>query len=35
MIGATGFSVLSSLIHPDPISSIATHLSVLARRAHD
>ena len=29
---ATGFSVISSLIEPDPISKIASHLFVLARK---
>jgi hypothetical protein len=35
MIAATGFRVLSSQIHPDPISSIASHLFVLARKVDD
>jgi len=35
MIAATGFRVLSSQIHPDPISRIASHLFVLARKVHD
>ena len=32
MLPATGFSVISSLIEPDPISKIASHLFVLARK---
>jgi 2-polyprenyl-3-methyl-5-hydroxy-6-metoxy-1,4-benzoquinol methylase len=32
LLAATGFSVLSSGIQPDPISKIANHLFVLARR---
>ena len=32
MLAATGFIVLSSQIEPDPISKIATHLFVLARK---
>jgi len=32
MLTATGFTVMSSQIEPDPISKIATHLFVLARK---
>jgi len=32
MLAATGFAVMSSHIQPDPISKIATHLFVLARK---
>lgn len=32
MLGAAGFRVMSSHIEPDPISRIATHLFVLARK---
>jgi SAM-dependent methyltransferase len=32
MLAATGFVVMSSHVHPDPISKIATHLFVLARK---
>jgi SAM-dependent methyltransferase len=32
MLPATGFSVMSSQIEPDPISKIASHLFVLARK---
>jgi SAM-dependent methyltransferase len=35
MLAATGFRVLSSQILPDPISTIASHLFVLARKDHD
>ena len=33
MLTATGFSVINSHIEPDPISRIATHLFVLARKS--
>jgi SAM-dependent methyltransferase len=32
MVADTGFRLLSSQVHPDPISKIATHLFVLARK---
>jgi SAM-dependent methyltransferase len=32
MLAATGFKIISSQIEPDPISKIATHLFVLARK---